>query len=282
MIPVLRTPAEVRTFVTNSRTAGRTVGLVPTMGALHAGHAALIARAAELSDDVVVSVFVNPLQFDNPDDLVRYPRDLERDTTVAARSGASAVYAPSVDVIYPDGFDTTVVVGRTAAALEGAARPGHFRGVATVVCKLLNTVAPDIAVFGRKDRQQLAVITRMVTDLDMHVRIIDHDTVREPDGLAMSSRNERLSPGARTAARVIPHAFREVLDRFHAGERDARTLLDSFSRVISGEPAASLEYVALSDQDDLSDVGTVTRPAFVSCAVVIGGVRLIDNMDLVP
>ena len=282
MIPLLRTPAEVRTFVAKSRSAGRTVGFVPTMGALHAGHAALVTHAAGMCDDVIVSVFVNPLQFDDPDDLLRYPRDIEHDTAVAARAGAAAVYAPTVDVVYPEGFDTTVVVGRTAEALEGVARPGHFRGVATVVCKLLNTVSPDVAVFGMKDRQQLAVVARMVMDLDMNVRIIGHDTVREPDGVAMSSRNTRLSPAGRAAARIIPRAFRETLERFHAGERDAGALLGAFSGVIACEPAASLEYVALSDGDDLSDVGSVTRPAFISCAVVIDGVRLIDNMDLVP
>jgi len=282
MIPVLRNPAEVRALVAGSRAAGRTVGLVPTMGALHAGHAALIARAAELTDDVIVSVFVNPLQFDDPDDLVRYPRDLARDTESAAAAGAVAVYAPSVEVMYPDGFDTSVVVDRTASGLEGAARPGHFRGVATVVCKLLNTVAPDVAVFGRKDRQQLAVVARMVTDLDIPVRIVGLDTVREPDGLAMSSRNERLDAASRAVAAVIPRALDRVRVSFGGGERDAARLLGVFRQVIATEPGARLEYVSLSDADDLADVDTVSRPAVLSCAVLVGGVRLIDNVDLEP
>ncbi|MGA1361296.1 MAG: pantoate--beta-alanine ligase [Ilumatobacteraceae bacterium] len=282
MIPVLRAPSEVRERVAMSRASGRTVGLVPTMGALHAGHAALIGRAAELTDDVIVSVFVNPLQFDDPGDLVRYPRDLRRDTDAAEAAGAAAVYAPSVEVMYPDGFDTTVLVDRTSAGLEGAARPGHFRGVATVVCKLLNTVSPDVAVFGRKDRQQLAVVARMVTDLDIPVRIVGHDTVREPDGLAMSSRNARLDPASRTVASVIPRALEAVRASFGRGERDSVRLLAQFSDVIAGEPDARLEYAALSDASDLSDVATVSGPAVLSCAVSVGGVRLIDNMDLEP
>lgn len=282
MIPVLRTPAEARERVAVSRVSGRTVGLVPTMGALHAGHAALIRRAAELADDVFVSVFVNPLQFDDPDDLVRYPRDLGQDTDVAAAAGAAAVYAPSVEAMYPDGFDTSVVVDRTAAGLEGAARPGHFTGVATVVCKLLNTVSPDVAVFGRKDRQQLAVVARMVNDLDIPVRIVGHDTVREPDGLAMSSRNARLDPASRITASVIPRALESVRSAFGAGERDAARLLGAFRQVMATEPGARVEYAALSDASDLSDIATVSRAAFLSCAVLVGGVRLIDNVDLEP
>ncbi|MFM8793327.1 MAG: pantoate--beta-alanine ligase [Acidimicrobiales bacterium] len=282
MTTVLRTPTEVREHVARSRVAGRTVALVPTMGALHEGHAALIRHASTLADEVIVSVFVNPLQFDDPDDLARYPRSLENDAGTARAAGASAVYSPSVDVMYPQGFDTGVLVDRTASGLEGAARPGHFRGVATVVCKLLNTVGPDVAVFGRKDRQQLAVVTRMVTDLDIPVRIVGHDTVREPDGLAMSSRNVRLDPVSRAAAAVIPRALGAAHESFLAGERDGERLLNTFRKVLHTEPRAVLEYVALSRTADMVEVPTVDTPSVLSCAVFVGGVRLIDNMDLEP
>lgn len=277
---IIRDAPSMRRFTRLQREAGRTVGFVPTMGALHAGHLELVRTARELADSVVLSIFVNPMQFNERSDFDRYPRDIDTDCALAAQAGVSAVYAPAQATMYPDGFDTRVHVEATAAPLEGAGRPGHFDGVATVVTKLLNAVEPDVAVFGRKDYQQLAVVSRMARDLDMPVRIVGVDTVREPDGLALSSRNVRLTPAARSAAPVIHRALTEARHALVSSATPDETRR-VFAGVMSAAPDARIEYVSVADADTLVELDHARTPAVISCAVWFGDVRLIDNV-LVP
>jgi pantoate--beta-alanine ligase len=259
------------------RSSGATIAVVPTMGALHAGHAALIDEAQRHASAVIVSIFVNPIQFDRPSDFDRYPRTFGDDLDACRRAGAQAVYAPTADVMYPAGFQTRVVPGELADALEGAMRPGHFEGVTTVVAKLLAATVPDVAVFGQKDYQQLAIVRRMVADLDLGVEIVGVPTVRESDGLALSSRNVRLPAEDRTAAVVIPTALGDAADAYAAGERDAVRLRDIAQRRIDGEPRAKVDYVAVVDAATLEPIANVERPAVLLTAVWFGDVRLIDN-----
>ena len=253
------------------------------MGALHDGHLSLIERARELSDAIVVSIFVNPLQFGEAADFDTYPRPIDDDVEVCARAGVSVVYVPTIDAMYPPGFDTRVVPGRLAATMEGASRPGHFDGVATVVAKLFGAVRPDIACFGEKDYQQLAIVRRMAADLDVGVRIFGCPTQREDDGLALSSRNRRLRPDQRLAARCIPGAIAAARTSAQRGN-GADAVLAAARDVIAAEPLASLDYVTLFDPDTLEDVDRLPVSAGRGCrlalAVRIGEVRLIDNVDL--
>ena len=274
---VLRTPQEAREFSRQHRRAGRTVSLVPTMGSLHRGHAALIATAAACTDVVIVSVYVNPRQFNVASDFEAYPRNLEADRSLAVAAGAHTVYAPLDPVMYPDGFDTTVSLRRIAAPLEGAGRPGHFDGVATVVTKLLNACEPDVAVFGEKDFQQLAVVRRLVADIDHGTSIVSVPTVREEDGLALSSRNVRLTPAHRAAAPVI-HAGLQAAVTVLRANGQAEAARQAFHGVVRDESEARVEYVSVADPHTLDEIEGPSDSAVVSCAVWFGEVRLIDNL----
>lgn len=275
----IRTVAELRA----TRRDGETVALVPTMGYLHEGHLALIRAAREQADQVVVSLFVNPTQFNDPSDLDAYPRDEARDAALASEAGADLLFAPAPDEVYPPGFATQVrVTGPLTEALEGAHRgAGHFHGVTTVVTKLLNMVAPDVALFGQKDAQQALVIRRLVTDLDLPVRIEVVPTVREPDGLALSSRNVRLSDGDRRRALALSRALRAAEGTVAAGMREATQILTA-ARAAMTPFDVEPEYLALVDPEDLSPVGTVDQEALLAVAAHVGPVRLIDNTILVP
>jgi pantoate--beta-alanine ligase len=274
----VRTIAAVREHVGAARAGGRTIALVPTMGAFHAGHEALIAAArAAAGDDglVVVSLFVNPAQFNQAADLAAYPRSEADDAARATELGVDLLFAPAVEEIYPDGFTTTVTVAGLSDVLEGAQRPGHFAGVTTVVTKLLNIVAPDVVLFGQKDAQQVVVVRRLVRDLDLPVRLEVISTVREPDGLALSSRNRLLEPADRAAALSLSRGLRAAREALEAGERDAARLGDAVRAAMDGvEP----EYVAVVDPDTLAPLDTATERMLVAVAARVGPVRLIDNL----
>jgi pantoate--beta-alanine ligase len=274
----VRTVADLRAALEQPRRAGRRIGLVPTMGALHDGHLSLIAQARASCDEVVVTLFVNPAQFDEAADLNAYPRDEARDAALAAAAGADLLFAPSPAEVYPRGFDTTVTVGGVSGPLEGEVRgAAHFAGVATVVCKLLNMAQPDVAFFGQKDAQQVAVIRRLVRDLDMPVEIEVGATVREPDGLALSSRNARLRDGERERAVALRRALDAVRDRAAAGERDADALAAA-GRAAMTAHSVEPEYVALVAPDTFAPVRSVgDERVLVAVAARIGDVRLIDN-----
>ncbi len=274
---ILRTRREVRAALAPEAPAGRTVGLVPTMGALHAGHLALVAQAARECELVVVSLFVNPAQFEEHGDLAAYPRDEARDARLAEEAGADLLFAPSVDEVYPSGFATTVRVAGLTEPLEGAARgTGHFEGVATVVTKLLNMVGPDVAYFGQKDAQQLVVIRRLVRDLDLPVRIAAVPTVREPDGLALSSRNVRLTADDRERARALSRALRAAESAIAGGERDAAAIRESALSAMT-DFGVEPEYLELVVPETLEPVTTVNGRVLVAVAARVGATRLIDN-----
>ena len=258
----------------------RPLGLVPTMGALHEGHLSLVRRARSESASVVVTIFVNPTQFGQNEDLAAYPRDPERDLSLLEAEGADLVFMPPPEEVYPIGYDTWVSVERTSAPLEGESRPGHFRGVATVVCKLFNMVRPDRAYFGQKDAQQLQVIRRMNADLNLDVEITAMPTVREPDGLAMSSRNAYLSPEQRRSAPVLYAALQAAQHLYDDGTRQAAALREAMQRVLTAEPLARPEYVSVADPDTLAELEVIHGAALASLAVRIGTTRLIDNVVL--
>ncbi|MCS7050626.1 MAG: pantoate--beta-alanine ligase, partial [Thermomicrobium sp.] len=273
---LVRTIAELQTWRVSQ--ADRSIGFVPTMGYLHEGHLALVRRARAENQTVVVSIFVNPLQFGPHEDYARYPRDLERDLRLVELEGVTLVFAPPVEEMYPPGFATTVVVsGPLAERLEGAARPGHFRGVATVVTRLLNLVRPHRAYFGWKDAQQVLVVQRLVRDLALPVEVVPVPTVREPDGLAMSSRNVYLSPEERATAAAIPRALFAALARFEAGERAAAVLRETVQDELRRTPI-QLEYVSVSDRETFQELERVDRPALLLLAARVGTTRLIDNV----
>lgn len=256
------------------------VGLVPTMGYLHEGHFSLIRRAIEECGSVVVSIFVNPTQFGPSEDLSKYPRDMERDLRLLEPLGVDLVWNPSPEIMYPNGYQTWVLVDALAEPLEGAARPGHFRGVATVVAKLFNGVLPARAYFGQKDAQQAAVIRRMTRDLNFPIDVIVCPTVREPDGLAMSSRNAYLDPDQRQAATVLYRALEVAKSAYQAGERDAEKLRDIVRRTLASEPMADVQYVSCADYDTLQELEEITGKTLLSLAVYVGKTRLIDNFVL--
>jgi pantoate--beta-alanine ligase len=264
------------------RAEGRLIGLVPTMGALHEGHLSLMSRAREMCDTVVASVFVNPAQFGPDEDFDRYPRDLARDAELAFTPGVDFIFAPAAEDMYPAGFATFVVVEGLGDRLEGASRPGHFRGVTTVVSKLFNIVRPNFAYFGRKDAQQVIVIKRMARELSMDIEIVVGPTVREEDGLALSSRNVYLSTEERKAATVLRRALERCRTLYNAGERDAGRLLAAMRSLVEQEPLARIDYIAITDTEKLNPVEMVPldRPTLVSMAVFIGVTRLIDNVVL--
>jgi pantoate--beta-alanine ligase len=275
-VDVVRSRAELRHALA---ALPRPLGLVPTMGWLHAGHRSLIARARDECGTVAVSIFVNPRQFDDPADLAQYPRGEARDLALCAEAGADLAWLPSVDDVYPPGFDTSVTVERLTLPLEGAARPGHFAGVTTVVAVLLGVVRPDRAYFGEKDGQQLRVIARMARDLGI-AEVVRCPTVREPDGLALSSRNVHLGAADRAAATVIHRALVAGRDAWAAGERDAAAIRGFVAAVIATESRADLAYVSCADDTTLAELERVEGPAMLSVAVRFGTTRLIDNIHL--
>jgi pantoate--beta-alanine ligase len=276
-VQVLTTIAQVR----EARAAiDGSVGLVPTMGALHEGHLALVRAARAANERVFVSIFVNPTQFGPNEDFAAYPRNTERDLDLLRAADVDFAFMPSPEEIYPPGFDTAVDAGSIAQPLEGAHRPGHFLGVATVVLKLLNVVRPARAYFGRKDAQQLAVIRHVVRDLDLDVEIVPVETVREPDGLAMSSRNAYLSPAERQSALVLWNALTLAREMWTRGARDAEAFRKRMRELIEEEESARIDYVSVADPETLREVDRIQGPVLVSLAVRIGRTRLIDNITL--
>ena len=256
------------------------VGFVPTMGFLHAGHISLVRRARDECKSVVVSIFINPTQFGPNEDLSKYPRDLDRDLRLLEEAGADLVWTPTPEVMYPPGFQTWVEVQEMTQPLEGAQRPGHFLGVTTVVAKLFNAVQPTKAYFGQKDAQQAAVIRQMVRDLNFPIEIVVCPIVREPDGLAMSSRNVYLDAEQRKAATVLYRALSAAKNEYEKGERDAEKLRRMMKEVIEREPLAQMQYVSCADYDTLQELDKVTGKILLSMAVFIGKTRLIDNFVL--
>ena len=279
----------MQVLTTNASTAQalencpRPLGLVPTMGALHEGHLALVRRARQENTAVAASIFVNPTQFGPHEDLSTYPRNMERDLALLESEGVYFVYAPAPAEVYPQGFDTWIEPGALANRLEGEARPGHFRGVATVVAKLFNVIGPDRAYFGQKDGQQLAVIRQLVRDLNMKVEIVAVPTVRDKDGLALSSRNAYLAPDERKAAAVVFRALSTARSLWENGSRDAAELRSAVIQVLESEPLLhGIDYVSVADRTTLEELQLVEGQAMVSTAVRLGETRLIDNVLLTP
>ncbi|MFN7989798.1 MAG: pantoate--beta-alanine ligase [Thermoanaerobaculia bacterium] len=270
--------ADLRSALAGFREKGQRVGFVPTMGALHAGHLALLGHARRNAGKVVVSVFVNPRQFGPGEDFDRYPRDLEGDSEKLREAGVDLLFAPTVDEMYPDGFATTVHVAGVSEGMEGARRPGHFDGVATVVARLLGLVLPDVAVFGQKDAQQCAVVMRLVKDLGLPVEVLVAPTVRESDGLAMSSRNAYLAPEERKAAPALFRALLVAQLVHELGEKKAEKILKAFRLALETEPRIALDSVDLVDAATMRPVEKVDRPVLLAAAVKVGRTRLIDNV----
>jgi pantoate--beta-alanine ligase len=274
---ILRTIDSVRQWVRVQRAQRRSIHFVPTMGYFHEGHLSLMRRARDDGGAVIVSIFVNPLQFGPNEDLERYPRDFERDRQMAQSVGVDAIFAPEVAEMYPAGYQTEVRVQTLSQPLCGRSRPGHFEGVATVVLKLFHIVTPDRAYFGMKDYQQLRVIQQMVRDLNLPIEVVPCPIVREADGLAMSSRNVYLSPDERAAATVLYRSLQWAQAQHAAGERDAHRLRDGVYAQIAAEPLARIDYVEVVDAETLQPIERLERPALVALAVVFGKARLIDN-----
>jgi len=280
LTPIVATIAEVRAAVEAARRDGKTIGFVPTMGALHEGHAALIRAARAASGFTVVSIFVNPTQFGPKEDFAKYPRMLEADQKVCTEAGADLIFAPVVEEMYPEKSVSFVEVKELDAVLDGPARPGHFRGVCTVVLKLFNIVGPDVAHFGAKDFQQARIIRQMVRDLNVPVDVRVEPTVREADGLAMSSRNRYLSPTERAAAPRIYQALQAVRSRALAGEIDAARLESALDAELAAIPGARVDYARIVDADTLRPLARLDRPALAAVAVFLGTTRLIDNVTI--
>jgi pantoate--beta-alanine ligase len=263
------------------RQADRTLGLVPTMGALHQGHLALARRARAENASVAATIFVNPAQFGANEDLAQYPHNLERDLDLLEQEGVDLVFVPAPETMYPPGFDTWVDVGAIGERLEGVHRPGHFRGVATVVTKLFTIARPDRAYFGQKDAQQTLVVRQLVRDLDLGVELVIVPTVREPDGLALSSRNAYLTPEQRRAAPVVYQSLRRAKEQWKQGEKDADCLRQAVRESLEGEPLVEhIDYISLSDGANLAELDLVEGPAMLLVAVRLGQPRLIDNIIL--
>lgn len=277
---IIETPEEMRAHTGAVRLKGGRMGFVPTMGALHEGHLTLVDYARERCDELVVSIFVNPLQFDREDDLTGYPRTWQADLDLCTKHGVDTIYYPSAKAMYPEGFQTKVSVAEMTQGLCGAHRPGHFDGVTTVVLKLFNAVQPHLAVFGEKDFQQLAVIKRMTRDLDLGVEVVGHPTVREADGLALSSRNVHLSPEERRNALCLWRGLTKAMDLAAGGEKSVARLKDAALAEIEAAPQARLEYLEVVDAASLKPLEEINRPARMAMAVWMGETRLIDNAPL--
>lgn len=279
---ILASVDQVRSFSRAVRSEGKRLGLVPTMGALHEGHLSLIKAARAKSDVVGVSIFVNPTQFGPNEDFAKYPRNLDRDQGLLEREGIDFVFVPSVEEMYPPGAVTWVLVERLSERLCGKSRPGHFRGVATVVAKLFNIVEPELAFFGQKDAAQVAVIRRMVRDLNTPVAIEVCPIVREADGLAMSSRNAYLSETERKSALALNRALQECATRYEAGEKDSSRLIVAGKQVVESDPGVRLDYLEIVDPDSLEPLSLIDQQALVAVAAFVGKTRLIDNILLEP
>jgi pantoate--beta-alanine ligase len=277
---IISSSAEITAISQEARRAGKRVGFVPTMGALHPGHISLVRAARAQSDVVMVSIFVNPTQFGPKEDFAQYPRTLEQDRTLLAAEKADYIFAPSVEEMYPKGATTWVRVEGISERLDGRSRPGHFRGVSTVVAKLFNIVQPDLAFFGQKDAAQVAIIRRMVRDLDFDVRIVVCPTVREADGLAMSSRNSYLNPQQRKAATVLYRSLMRVQLLVDRGEINSTELLAAGKSVVAEEHAVRLDYFEIVNRDTLEPLADVREGALVAVAAHVGETRLIDNIVL--
>ena len=277
---VIRAIKEMQSFSEEARRQGRKISFVPTMGFLHEGHLQLIRQGRSRGDVLIVSIFVNPIQFGPAEDFKQYPRDWERDAELCESGGADVIFAPAAEEMYPDGFQTVVSVPHLSENLCGISRPTHFQGVATVVAKLFNCTKPHVALFGEKDFQQLAIIKRMVRDLDFDIQIIGVPTVREADGLAMSSRNTYLSTQERTSALSLSKALLTAQELFRSGERNALVLIDTARAIITREEAAAIDYIKVCDIETLKDVNTISNSAVLALAVKIGKARLIDNVVL--
>ena len=274
---IVKTIKEVREKVKEWRDAGLSVGLVPTMGYLHEGHASLIKTSSSANDRTVVSVFVNPIQFGSGEDLESYPRDIEHDSEIAQAAGADLIFNPEPEEMYLDNFSTFVDMTGLTEELCGLSRPGHFRGVCTVVTKLFNIVKPDRAYFGKKDAQQLAVIRHMVQDLNVDIEVVGCPIVREEDGLAKSSRNTYLSPEERKAAVVLSKSINAGKEMVKSGEKDAGIILAKMQEIIEAEPLAKIDYIKMVDAYTIKQTKTIEAPAICAMAVYIGKTRLIDN-----
>jgi len=279
-VKILATIHETRAACRSERMQGKRLGLVPTMGALHEGHLSLVREAKARCDIVAVSLFVNPTQFGPNEDLAKYPRPYERDRELLEKEGVAILFAPSPEEMYPQGKATWVVVEGLSERLDGRSRPGHFRGVTTVVSKLFHIIEPDVAFFGQKDAAQSAVIRRMVSDLNFSVEIVICPIVREPDGLAMSSRNAYLNPDERQRALALHRSLNRVENEFRAGERNAARLIDAATKVFAPEPQIRLDYFEIVDPNTLDPVEQIERPALVAVAAYVGSTRLIDNRML--
>jgi pantoate--beta-alanine ligase len=265
-----------------ARAENRIVGLIPTMGALHEGHLALVKRAKQECSEVITSIFVNPKQFGPKEDLAKYPRTFEADAEKLAAAGVSAIFAPEPTDVYPNGFRSYVTVEGLSERLEGRSRPGHFRGVATVVLKLLEIVQPHFAYFGRKDAQQVRIISQMARDLNLDTEIVVCPIIREADGLALSSRNTYLAPDERKAATVLHRALIAASDELAAGTRDALQLQTVLRKVLEAEPLAAVDYAEIVDADTFEPVVRVSRACYIVLAVFLGKTRLIDNLYIEP
>lgn len=276
---VFSTVAEFRQACAQAR---RPLGLVPTMGALHAGHTALIRRSVDECKTTAATLFVNPAQFGPKEDFNSYPRDVQADMDTFKREDVDILFTPSTDEVYPPDFDTWVHVGKLSERLEGEFRPGHFRGVSTVVCKLLSIARPDRAYFGQKDVQQTLVIKQMNTDLNLGADIVVVPTVREPDGLALSSRNVKLNPDERRVATVLYKALSLAKEAVANGATDARSIRAAMQELLSKEPLAQMDYAAITDASTLEQLDVISRPSLALIAARIGKTRLIDNMPLYP
>jgi pantoate--beta-alanine ligase len=274
--------AEMRALRRNSRSAGQALALVPTMGALHDGHLALVRAARAACDLVAVYIFVNPLQFGANEDLAKYPRNFEADRELLQRQGVDFLFAPGVEEMYPAGAMTYVTVEGLSDKLCGRSRPGHFRGVTTVVSKLFNIVEPERAFFGQKDAAQSTIIRRMVRDLNIPVEVVVCPIVRQPDGLAMSSRNAYLDPAQRKSALVLNGSLATVQEKFDRGERNPQSLIEAGKQVIAGDGAVRLDYFEIVDPETLDAVSDLSRPVLVAVAAFVGNARLIDNLVLSP
>jgi pantoate--beta-alanine ligase len=281
-LPVARRVLDLRRAVAVWRRAGETVALVPTMGALHAGHLALVARARELCDRVVTSIFVNPAQFGPNEDFARYPRNEAGDAAKLVEARCDLLYAPAVEEIYPPGFSTTITAGSLAEGLDGRFRPGHFAGVATVVTKLLVEAQADVACFGEKDYQQLQVVRRITHDLDIPVRIEGVPTVREADGLALSSRNAYLSASERAVAPALQRTLREVARRLESGETNIADAVEAGVKELARAGFTRIDYLEVADAETLAPLTRLDRPGRVLAAAWLGQTRLIDNLPLTP
>ncbi len=278
---ILTSPSEMHAWV-RSLSGDPTIGFVPTMGALHAGHEALLQQSRSENDATVLSIFVNPTQFNVDADFDAYPRTVERDLRIAEHHGVDAVYLPSTEAMYPKGWRVFVEPGSASDPMEGEGRPGHFRGVTTIVSKLLHAVQPHRAYFGKKDYQQLAVVKQMVSELDMAVEIVGVDTIRHDDGLAMSSRNVRLDEHQRAAAPVIQQALLSARHKVAAGETDPRAIENLIATIITSQVLAKVEYVKVVRASDLAEIEIIDEMSVVCVAVWFGDVRLIDNVELHP